>query len=69
MINIGSIAKTYGMLPSEVVQRANTFDLMITDVMSSWENYHTEKALGKNPTPDLDVDTMQGMIEKVRNGS
>jgi hypothetical protein len=44
MISIGHIAKTYGLLPSEVVSRATTFDIMITDVYSTWENYQS------NPT-------------------
>jgi hypothetical protein len=39
MISIGHIAKTYGLLPSEVLARATTFDLMITDVYSTWENH------------------------------
>lgn len=41
MITIGHLAKTYGMLPSEVAARATTFDLMVTDVFTTWEN-HTE---------------------------
>lgn len=44
MITIGHIAKTYGLLPSEVVSRATTFDIMITDVYTAWENYQ------QNPT-------------------
>jgi hypothetical protein len=41
MISIGHIAKTYGILPSEVVSRATTFDIMITDVYATWENYQS----------------------------
>jgi hypothetical protein len=39
MITIGHLARTYGMLPSEVASRATTFDLMVTDVYTTWENY------------------------------
>jgi hypothetical protein len=39
MITIGHLAKTYGVLPSEVAAKATTFDLMITDVYQAWEHY------------------------------
>jgi hypothetical protein len=39
MITIGHLAKTYGILPSEVASRATTYDLMVTDVLTTWENY------------------------------
>lgn len=38
MLHIGNLAKTYHILPSDVLTRATTFDLMIYDVMTTWEN-------------------------------
>jgi hypothetical protein len=62
MLTIGKIAKTYGVLPSQVLQQANTFDLMITDVMTTWESY------SNNPT-DMDnynEDELVDLVKKSR---
>lgn len=29
----------YNCLPSEIMQKATTFDLMVTDVYTAWEKY------------------------------
>lgn len=47
MISVGRMAEKYGMLPSEVVAKANTYDLMITDVVATYDNYQQAKASGK----------------------
>lgn len=39
MINIGILAEKYHMLPSQVLNQATSYDLMITDVMTTWKNY------------------------------
>ena len=67
MINIGMIAKQYGLLPSMVREYGNTYDLMIYDVMMSWEQYQLERAEGKNPTPKLSEEAMMAALERVRN--
>ena len=69
MLNVGSIAKTYGMLPSQVLATANTYDLMITDVMSSWEEYQYDKAMNKNPEKYVNEDDMMEMLRKARDGN
>ena len=66
MINIGMIAKQYGVLPSMVREYGNTYDLMIYDVMMSWEQYQNEKANGKTPTPQLSQEEMMAAIERVK---
>ena len=43
MVNIGTLAKHYGKLPSEVAAMGSTFDIMIYDVMTAWDHYQ------KNP--------------------
>jgi len=48
MISIGHIARTYGLLPSEVLARATTYDIMITDVYSTWENYQKDPNATEN---------------------
>lgn len=67
MLNIGHIAKTYGILPSMVLQNATTYDLMIADVMSSWEDYHYKKLSGKNPVPDFTQDELVNMLNKAKS--
>jgi hypothetical protein len=66
MINIGMIAKQYGILPSMVREYGNTYDLMIYDVMMSWEQYQQEQASGKKSTPKLSEETMMAAIERVK---
>lgn len=66
MINIGMIAKQYGQLPSTVRELGTTYDLMIYDVMMSWEQYQQEKASGKNPVPQLTQEEMMAAIERVK---
>ena len=66
MINIGMIAKQYGVLPSMVREYGNTYDLMIYDVMMSWEQYQQEHASGKKSTPQLSEETMMAALERVK---
>jgi len=67
MINIGMIAKHYGQLPSTVREFGTTYDLMIYDVMMSWEQYQQERAEGKTQTPNLTQEEMLKMVERTKN--
>lgn len=66
MINIGMIAKQYGQLPSTVRENGTIYDLMIYDVMMSWEQYQQERAQGNNSAPNVSQDQMLAMMEKVK---
>lgn len=33
------MARHYRKLPSEIAEQATTFDIMVMDVMTTWENY------------------------------
>lgn len=63
---IDTLGKRYGMLPSEVIGRANTFDLYIMDIALTFENYHHKKSMngGKEPIPDYTQDELMAMIKK-----
>lgn len=63
MIAIGHLAKTYGMLPSEVSARATAYDIMIADVYTTWENHQT------NPTDikDFSQEQLQEILDKSRD--
>ena len=67
MINIGMLAKQYGQLPSTVRDSGTIYDLMIYDVMMSWEQYQQERAEGKTATPNLSKEQMLAMVEKTKN--
>lgn len=56
------MAKTYGLLPSEVVQRATAYDIMITDVLMTWETHQ------RNPNdPELyDENQLQTLMDGVK---
>lgn len=69
MLNVGVIAKTYGMLPSQVINNATTYDLMIADVMSSWEEYQYNKAMGKNPVPTYTTEELVDIFNKGKQGA
>ena len=55
-------------MPSEVLARATTFDLMVTDVLATYETYESYKAAGKVMPQDIaySVDELQAIMEKTR---
>ena len=67
MLNVGFIAKTYGVLPSIVINTATTYDLMIADVMNSWEDFQHKKAMGKMPIPDFTQEQLVNMLNKAKS--
>jgi hypothetical protein len=69
MISIGHIAKTYGILPSQVVAQATTFDIMITDVYSTWESHQIDRAAGRGPSlKDYSQEQLKEIMERSKNG-
>ena len=66
ILTIDGLGKRYGMLPSEVLERSNTFDLYIMDASLTFENYHHKKAMnnGVAPAPDYSTDELVAMFNK-----
>ena len=66
ILTIDGIGKRYGMLPSEVLERSNTFDLYIMDAAMTFDNYHHKKAInnGREPIPDFTADELQQLLDK-----
>jgi len=60
ILQIDGIGKRYGMLPSQVIREADTFDLYIMDASMSFEYYHNKKSNngGKAPVPDYSPDEL-----------
>ena len=63
---IDTLGKRYGMLPSEVIGRANTFDLYIMDAALSFEQFHHKKQMnnGIEPAPNYTTDELLTMLNK-----
>lgn len=66
LLQIDGLGKRYGLLPSEVVKRADTFDLYVMDVVMSWEQYQHKKAIsnGKPVVPNINQDQLLRIFNK-----
>lgn len=62
---VDTMASRYGMLPSRVMQDANTFDLVIMDAALGYQNYLRNKD-DPNHIPDVSEDELlrikQGLL-------
>ena len=47
ILTLNNLAKEYGLLPSEALSRATTFDLYVLDVSTRWVSYRQDIADGK----------------------
>jgi hypothetical protein len=63
---LDALGERYGKLPSELLDRANTFDLWVYDVAVSWINNQQAKANGK--APKYDESDLRMRMENVKNG-
>jgi hypothetical protein len=66
ILQIDALGKRYGLLPSEVLVRANTFDLYILDCSLTFENFHHRKAMnkGKIDPKDYDIEALKRINDK-----
>lgn len=47
MIWVGRMAKEWGKFPHEVIEDATTYDMMIYDVLATYDKYEADKQAGK----------------------
>lgn len=66
LLSIDAIGKRYSLLPSEVMSKASTFDLVVLDAAIGFEVYLQDKAEGKKETPKLSLDEMTKMMERTK---
>ena len=68
---VDTLSERYGMLPSEVIRRANTFDVFIADTAIGYRNAVQERAMSgdKKTPPKLSEQTMLEAMERVRGKS
>jgi len=67
LLSIDALGKRYSLLPSEVMLKASTFDLVVLDAALGYQTYIQDKADGKKATPKLSQDEMMAALERVRN--
>ena len=68
MLSLDNLAHRYGLLPSEVIARATTFDLYVIDLSARYERHRTDLAEGKAaPAPKLTQNQMLEMIRQARS--
>lgn len=64
---LDTLSRRYGLLPSDCMMRATTFDLVIMDAAMGYERHVNDRQQGNKPqAPKPDQATMQAMLERVR---
>ena len=66
LLSIDALGKRYSLLPSEVMEKASTFDLVVLDAALGYQSYIQDKAEGKKQTPKLSQEEMMAAMERVR---
>lgn len=68
---VDAMAERYGMLPSEIIKKADTTDLLIFDSALTYRNYLEKKAhnKGKLPIDSYSQDQIDKMYKDFKNGS
>jgi hypothetical protein len=67
LLSIDAIGKRYSLLPSEVMEKASTFDLVVLDASLGYQSYIQDRAEGKKIAPKLSQEEMMAAMERVRN--
>ena len=68
---LDALVTRYHLLPSEILARSDTLDVLVMDTAMAWEKYQEERHRAKRegraaPAPKMDVNTMQSMLTAVR---
>jgi hypothetical protein len=63
ILTLDNLGKRYGMLPSQVLNQASTFDLFIMDASMGYENH-----MNRDPKqiPDVPEEDLLKILEKSR---
>ena len=70
LLSIDALGKRYSLLPSEVMSKASTFDLVVLDAALGFENHLQDQANGKKAPPKLSEKEMMAQLERVgKNGN
>ncbi len=68
---LDSLAHRYKLLPSEIIQRADTLDVLVMETVLQWQRRERERAEAKNlgkapPAPKLTQQQMLDMLKRVK---
>jgi hypothetical protein len=61
------MAERYGLLPSEVLRRATTFDFVIMDMVASYKEYRQRIENGEAPA--VDKQTLMDLLKETKSAS
>lgn len=64
---IDTIAERYGLLPSEVLTRANTFDVFIVDTAIGYKNTLQERAMNPDKMPDYKEEELLEILKNAKS--
>ena len=64
-ITLDTLGQRYSLLPSEIFERATTFDLEVLDIASSYERYKHNKVNGV--MPEIKQDILLDALKQIRN--
>lgn len=70
-LTIHNMARTYKLLPTEVLARATTFDLYVLDTFHRYQTFMDRKNKVNKTAPiakTLTQEEMKAMIERVKQG-
>jgi hypothetical protein len=69
IVTIDAMAKRYGYLPSDIMNRASTFDMVVMDAAISYESYleqqHRQTSSGQ--APDVPEEELLKILEKAKS--
>lgn len=64
MLTVAVLARNYHMLPSQVIDQATTYDIMIDDVYDTWREYQ-DKGIKKEP-PQFSTEQLQDLLQNYK---
>lgn len=69
IVTIDAMAKRYGYLPSDIMGRASTFDMVVMDAAISYENYleKQHRGGGSGAPPDVPEEELLKILEKAKS--
>lgn len=63
---IDAMAERYSMLPTDIMDRATTFDLFVYDTVVGYKNAKIKEEQGVKETPQVSEEKMLQAYEKMR---
>lgn len=65
LLSIDALGKRYSLLPSEIMEKASTFDLVVLDAALGYQTYIQNKAEGKRAPVNATQEDLMAAMERV----